>query len=265
MTSTEKLQYLKIGLSLPGATAEDLQIFHDIPECFEILELPGELVNDAHKLIQENNLLQEFEVLNFRNLLPANLTTQLTTADTAIVQEYKKQLRELFARAHHCHAEHISIDPDWEALYQDEQRMKILDDVLRSTAGDRKYYDLTLALTVRFPGSGQVQLPESVKLLRQLANYRVKLALDINPHELLNSSVDWAALLRHFRFDTVCIRFCYLSELGNKLLYKHIEPVIKAVSSWQQEVNIYIAPSGRADLNELAETVKAITNESTQK
>ncbi|MBE6379942.1 MAG: hypothetical protein E7047_03345 [Lentisphaerae bacterium] len=262
MTNTVAANQLKVGLSLPYTEPDDLQNIHDIPECFELLELSGELVAGLDKLRSEHSVLREFELVNFRNLLPASLTGQLTTAGSAIVNEYKKRLRELFALAHCCHAECVSIDPDWEAVLEDDSRIKVLEDVLRSSAGDRHLYNLNLALSVRFPGTGQMPLTESVKLLHKLSGYRVGLALDINPHELLNSNIDWAKLLKHFRFDTSCIRFCYLSELGNKLLYRHIEPIIKVIKSWQREINVYIAPSGRADLAELAETAQAINTES---
>lgn len=255
-------QFLRFGISLPCTARESLQEIAEIPECFEKLELSGELIHDTANLRRESPLLSEFEEINFRNILPETLTGQLTQADGTIINEYKKQLRELFMRAHECGSSYVSIDPDWEALFSSEHRRRILDDVLRSTAGDREYYNITLAITVRIARDGVLAPEKSLEFLRSINNYRVKLVLDINPHELRKSQTDWQKVLKMFRFDTAAVRFCYPSELGNKLLYTHIEPFVEALKKWQQETVIYIAPSGRADFNELAETVKAINSES---
>ena len=85
-----------------------------------------------------------------------------------------------------------------------------------------------------------------------------KLALDINPHELINSNIEWEKLLRKFRFDAPVIRFCYASELGNKLLYQHIAPIIEVLKKLKQECFIYLAPSGKADLEELSQCANDI-------
>lgn len=265
MNKAGSTQLLPIGLSLPFTEASALQELRDIPECFELLELTGELVLQAKQLQSENEILREFDFFNFRDLLPAGLTGQLTTAGASIVNEYKKQMRELFARAHECRAEVVSIDPDWEALVKEPERLKIFDDVLRSTAGDRRYYNMDLAIAVRIPHLGVLKLAESVQLLHKLPSYRIKLVLDINPHELLKSPTDWQEELKIFRFSAACIRFCYPSELGNKLLYKHIEPIVEVLKSWKQPIPIYIAPSGRENLHELSEMIREITNESTEK
>ena len=249
---------LRIGLSLPHTDASGLENILSIPEAFDILELDGELSGQLSNINSQYPWLQDFEYFNFRNLLPASLTRQLCEENIAIIPEYKKQMRELLLRVHALHAETVSIDPDWEILSRDESRRQIFNDILCSTAGDRECCQIELVIPVRIPGSGQVNITDSVKLLYQLSNYRVKLALDIYPHELLNSNLNWADLLRHFRFDISAVRLCYESELGNKLLYKHIEPVIEVLKKFNQTINVYFAPSGRADLNELAEVAQQI-------
>ena len=98
-------------------------------------------------------------------------------------------------------------------------------------------------------------------MLNKLCCHRVKLALDIHPHELLAAPVEWEKLLANFRFNTSCVRFCYPSELGNKLLYQHIEPVVKVLKKFQQNIYVYIAPSGKADFNELADLINFIGQE----
>ena len=90
---------LKIGLSLPCCEIQELQSLYDIPEEFELLELSGELIGVAAQLMQSHPVLREFEFFNFRNLLPAKLTSQLTSAGGTIIAEYKKQLRELLSQA----------------------------------------------------------------------------------------------------------------------------------------------------------------------
>ena len=87
-------QFFTVGLSLPCTTAEALQNIHEIPECFEKLELSGELIHDAANLRWENPLWSEFEEINFHNILPENLTAQLTQSDGMIVNEYKKHARQ---------------------------------------------------------------------------------------------------------------------------------------------------------------------------
>ena len=254
----------RLGISLPCIEAAALHDIEDIPECFEVLELSGEMLSYTLNQRSEDLLLAEFEEINFRNILPANLTDQLTSADDNIVNEYKKQLRELMAQAHECGSEYVSIDPDWETLFDSAERRKVLDDVLRSTAGDRANNKLVLALAVRIPGAGVQDPVKSLDFLRSVCNYNVKLVLNINVHELLKSDIDWQEVLKSFRFDTAAVRFCYPSELGNKLLYKHIEPFIEALKKWKQETIIYIAPSGRADFTEIAGMLQAISPENDQ-
>ena len=249
---------LKIGLSLPCTELPQLEAMSSIPECFEFAELSGEVVADALLLKKSHALWSEFDLFNFRDLIPSSLTCQLTSENSVIIQEYKKQLRGLLAQAHACNATTAGIDPDWEKLFSDKERLEIFNDVLRSTAGDREFYDITLLIAVRVPGSGQFPVTQSLELLHKLSNYRVELALDIYPHELLTIQTNWDKLLAPFRFDTAAVRFCYPSELGNKLLYKHIEPVVEALKKWQRSIMLYIAPSGKADLNELAITAQAI-------
>ncbi len=249
---------LKIGLSLPCKDCTELQNFEYIPDCFEFAELSGETVADALHLHKEHNLWSEFEFFDFRDLIPPALASQITPENHMILQDFKKQLRKLFASASLCKAQNIGIDPGWENLCSDAGCRELFNDILRSTAGDREFYDLQMLLTVRLPGSGALPVTESLNLLHRLNNYRVNLALDIYPHELINSNIEWEKLLAHFRFDVKIIRFCYPSELGNKLLYQHIAPVVDAVRKWQQEVYIYFAPSGKADLDELAETAQQI-------
>ncbi len=249
---------LKTGLSLPCKDCAQLQQFEYIPGCFEFAELSGETVAEAAVLHKEHALWNEFEFFNFRDIIPPALASQLTPENAMIVQDFKKQLRKLFAHAHASKARTVSIDPAWENLCSDPECRKIFDDILRSSAGDREFYDLQMLLTIRLPGSGALPVTDSLKLLHSLNNYRVNLALDIYPHELINSSIDWTKLLSQFRFDVKLIRFCYPSELGNKLLYKHIAPVVEELRKWQQEVYIYFAPSGKADLTELAQTAQQL-------
>lgn len=254
---------LKCGLSLSCTEISQLSSYTALPECVEWLEISGELAAEAAALRSELSWMQEFDLVNFRNLLSSTLSSMLTPENQVIVPDYKKQLRELMQCARECGAREVGIDPDWEALYLDPLRRKIFDDVLRSTAGDREYFDMTLSLTVRIPGSGQTAVGNSLKLLHKLSNYRVNLALDIYPHELLNSQVDWPEILKGFRFDVSCIRFCYVSDLGNRLLYRHIEPVIKTVKAWQRPLNIAIAPSAQVDTDGLEELINAIHGEAT--
>ena len=249
---------LKIGISLPVTDSAELKNIEYIPECFEYIELSGETVNDAGKLHKSHPLFSEFSFLNFRNIISSSLTCQLTSDNKVIVQEYKKQLRALFAMASECKAQYVSIDPDWENLYCSKERMQIFNDILASTAGDRDFYNINLLISIRLPGSGALAAAESLQMLHKLPPHRIKLALDIHPHELINSNIEWEKLLRKFRFDAKVIRFCYASDLGNKLLYNHIAPVIEELKKLKQEYYIYIAPSGNADWEELAETAKAI-------
>ena len=255
---------LKIGLSLPFAETAALANIDYIPECFELIELPGEAVFDAHTLKETASCWQEFECFNFRDLIPSALTCQLSPENRMIIQEYKKKLRDLLERAHAGKAEYAGLDPDWESLAADPGKLAVFNDILRSTAGDRAYYNIDLYITVRLPGSGSCSVHESIALLHKLSNYRVKLALDIYPHELLKSQIDWQELLNKFRFETGCIRLCYQSELGNKLLFQHIEKIVKPLHKWQKEVHIYLAPSGRANYDELAETAKSIICEANE-
>ena len=255
---------LKVGLSLPFTEIADLANIDNIPECFELAELSGETVMDINNLPEKCVLREEFESINFRDLIPASLTSQLSGENTMIIQEYKKKLRDLLERAHAGKAEYAGLDPDWESLAADPGKLAVFNDILRSTAGDRAYYNIDLYITVRLPGSGSCSVHESIALLHKLSNYRVKLALDIYPHELLKSQIDWQELLNKFRFETGCIRLCYQSELGNKLLFQHIEKIVKPLHKWQQEVHIYLAPSGRANYDELAETAKSIICEANE-
>ncbi|MBE6366523.1 MAG: hypothetical protein E7052_01265 [Lentisphaerae bacterium] len=264
MNSFSGNNYLKCGLSLNAVDREQLAAYSNLPDCVEFLELSGELVLDAAELRNELPWLQELEILHFRNLISASLSSMLTPENQVIVPDYKRQLRELFACANRCGAAWVGVDPDWEVLYHDPQRREIFNDVLRSTAGDREYYDLKMTLPVRIPGSGQTAISNSLKLLYKLNNYRVDLALDIHPHELLNSQVDWEKLLHSFRFDTACIRFCYESDLGNKLLFRHIEPVIKTVKQWKRPLCIAIAPGRQLDHAGLSELIKAVNGESSE-
>lgn len=242
----------RIGLSLPFTAASELENLTELPEIFELLELPGELAVEAAALKKNHPVVQEFTRLDFRDLMPSALTGALSGQHRSIVQEYKKKLREMFALAASCNAAFVSIDPDWESLLADPDKLAVFNDVLQSTAGDREYFDLTLLIAVRVPGSGNMNINKSLALLHKISSYRVKLALDINPHELLKSELDWQSVLAPFRFEVPVGRFCYHSELGNKLLYQHIERVIAAMRSWKQPTIIYLAPGGRADWEELA-------------
>ena len=147
-------------------------------------------------------------------------------------------------------AETAGIDPDWEQLSADKNKLELFNDILRATAGDRENYQIDLAIAVRLPGSGGIPVKDAAQLLNKLCCHRVKLALDIHPHELLAAPVEWEKLLANFRFNTSCVRFCYPSELGNKLLYQHIAPIIEVLKKLKQECFIYLAPSGKADLEE---------------
>lgn len=252
---------IKFALSLPGTEKVQLDDIDNIPEIFEKLELTGDLINEAAAIQREHRSISEFTSLNFRNLIPAPLTRQLNQENGAIVQSYKQQLRELMQKAADCGAEYISLDPDWETLFTDTGKRAVFDDILRSTAGDREYSQLSVAIAVRLPGSGQINAAESVNLLHKLANHKVQLALDINPHELLNADINWQDFLRHFRFDTVCVRLCYESDLGNKLMKNHIIDIIRALQIWQRKITVCLAPSGAADITGLAQLAESIKTE----
>ena len=252
---------IKCGISLPFTDIADFRALDDLPEAFEFVELRGDVVKSAALLQKEHPVLQEFEFFNFRDLIDSSLTCQLTPENRAIVQEYKKELRELFNYANNCGAETAGIDPDWEQLSADKNKLELFNDILRATAGDRENYQIDLAIAVRLPGSGGIPVKDAAQLLNKLCCHRVKLALDIHPHELLAAPVEWEKLLANFRFNTSCVRFCYPSELGNKLLYQHIEPIVKVLKKFQQNIYVYIAPSGKADFNELADLINFIGQE----
>ena len=120
---------LKIGLSLPCTDCGELQTFEHIPECFEYAELTGETLAGVSQLHKEHPLWSEFEFFNFRNIISSALTCQLTSENQVIVQEYKKELRKLLAQAQACKAKCVSIDPDWENLCGNHERLQIFNDV----------------------------------------------------------------------------------------------------------------------------------------
>ena len=252
---------IKCGISLPFTDIADFRTLDDLPEAFELVELRGDMAKSASVLQKEHPVLQEFDFFNFRDLIDSSLTCQLTHENRAIVQEYKKELRELFSYAHNCGAETVGIDPDWEQLSADKNKLELFNDILRATAGDRENYRIDLAIAVRLPGSGGIPVKEAAQLLNKLSSHRVKLALDIHPHELLTTPIEWERLLTNFRFNTSCVRFCYASDLGNKLLYQHIEPIVRVLKKFRQSVYVYIAPSGKADFNELADLINFIGQE----
>jgi len=117
-------------------------------------------------------------------------------------------------------------------------------------------------IPVRIPGAAGRAAREAAGWLLHLAGTQVGLALDINPHELLRQQIDWDDLLAPFRFEADAVRLCYESELGNRLLYVHVQALLTALRRWRRDVAVYLAPSGRADWNALAEVVRMAEKES---
>ncbi len=261
MSETEGVHFqpFNFGFSMPPG--HEPENWPELPECFEVLELPGGALDLPLETVQAYLDAQEFERVNFRDLAPGNLSAQVTLESGVIVQEYKTQLRRLSELAHRFHAATAGLNPDWETIVRDPDRVRVLNDIFQSTAGDREYYHLEFNLAVRMPGAGTVAPVQSLNLLNRLSGYRVKLALDINPHEMLAAPPDWHKVLTPFRFEVSTVRLCYESELGNQLLYKHIAPILQALCSWRREINLYFAPSGRADLHGLADVVQQANRE----
>jgi len=258
MSATER--FLKFGLSLTPE-AGGVAALPELPECFELLELPGTVLDDPGALCDYLGR-EQFAGCDFRNLIPAKITREVTDQNPAIAAEYKEQLRRLMALAHEFGAAAVGLDPDWEMLCDYPAQLAVFNDILRSTAGDRAGTRLDFQLAVRIPGAGSHSAAEALPWLNRLVNDRVQLALDINPHELLSREIDWASTLAPFRFEVDTVRLCYESELGNRLLYQHVAGLLAALRGWRREVAVYLAPSGRADYAELAELARRAAQES---
>ncbi|MPN00656.1 hypothetical protein SDC9_147852 [bioreactor metagenome] len=258
MSTPERL--LKFGLSLTPE-AGGVAALPALPECFELLELPG-MVLDEPGVLSDYLGREQFAGCDFRNLIPAKITREVTDQNPAIAAEYKEQLRRLMALAHEFGASGVGLDPDWEMLCDYPAQHAVFNDILCSTAGDRAGLRMDFQLTVRIPGTGSRPAGAALQWLNRLVNDRVKLALEINPHELLNREIDWSSTLTPFRFEVDTVRLCYESELGNRLLYQHVAGLLEALRGWRREVAVYLAPSGRADYDELAELAHRAMQES---
>ena len=249
----------RFGLSLnPGAGGA--AALPELPEIFEMLELPGSVLETPealHRYLKR----EEFTHCDFRDLIPARLSREVTGESRAIVTEYKEQLRKLLLLARDFGAQGVGIDPDWEVLSTDHAATAVWNDILRATAGDRALAGVTLRIPIRIPGASGRAAAEMLPWLHRLANYRLAPVPDINPHELLNRKIDWDAVLEPFRFEVDTVRFCYESELGNRLLYSHVAAILQCLRRWRRELAIYLAPTGPADLKVLAELIREAEKE----
>ena len=251
---------LKFGLSLPLGNG-GVAALPALPDAFELLELPGSALDEPTAL-KEFLRREDFADCDFRDLIAAPLSREITGESRAIVTEYKEQLRRMLKEAAGFGAQYAGIDPDWERLCADPAATAVLNDILRATAGDRMASGIRLRIPVRIPGTAGRAAQEAAAWLLRLAGSQLSLALDVNPHELLHQKIDWDTLLAPFRFEVDVVRLCYESELGNQLLYVHVQTLLAALRRWRREIAIYFAPSGRADLEALAEVVRAAEKES---
>ena len=251
---------LKFGLSLPLGSG-GVAALPALPDAFEVLELPGGALDETAAL-KEFLRREDFACCDFRDLIAARLSREITGESRAIVTEYKEQLRRMLKEAASFGAQCAGIDPDWERLSADPAATAVWNDILRATAGDRMASGIRLRIPVRIPGTAGVAVRKAAEWLLRLAGSQLSLALDVNPHELLHQKIDWDEALTPFRFEADVVRLCYESELGNQLLYVHVQTLLAALRRWRREVTIYFAPSGRADLEALAEVVRAAEKES---
>lgn len=251
---------LQFGLSLPLGS-QGVAALPQLPDVFEILELPGNALDEPAAL-KSYLKREDFPACDFRDLIAARLSREITGESRAIVTEYKDQLRRMLKQAGEFGAQAVGLDPDWEKLCADPAATAVWNDILRATAGDRMAAGIRLRIPVRVPGTAGRAAREAADWLLRLAGSQLSLVLDVNPHELLRQQTDWFDMLAPFRFAVDAVRFCYESELGNQLLYVHIQPFLAALRRWRREIIVYLAPSGRADLEALAEVVQAAEKES---
>ncbi|MBQ9337948.1 MAG: hypothetical protein IJS14_11705 [Lentisphaeria bacterium] len=189
---------------------------------FRAAELPSEYL--AGLPVNElENLRKRYPVLHCGNLLTPSLATLILDAGRNMQREFVRTCAGIFRRMADLKLPAAALDFSLQQTLRDAGRRKILSGLLRELHPALHETGVTLLLPVRLPLPDPAWKETVTGFLRGTMIPRLKLRLEIYPHELKQdfSPEDLAGT---FRLETGSVLFCCNADCGNRLLRQHLTP-----------------------------------------
>ena len=197
------------------------------PECadrknFQAAELPFEYLSGLPDFELEK-LRKRYRLLHCGNLLAPSLTTLILDAGKNMQREFVRTCAGLFRRLAELQLSAGALDFSLVQTLQDDERRKILSGLLRKLHPALQETGITLLLPMRLPLTDPALREKITGFLRDTMIPRLKLRLEIYPHEL-KQDFSPEALAGTFRLETGSVLFCCNADCGNRLLRQHLTP-----------------------------------------
>ena len=189
---------------------------------FQAAELPFEYLAGLpeHEL---EKLRKRYRLLHCGNLLAPSLTTLILDAGKNMQREFVRTCAGLFRRMAELQLPAGALDFSLVQTLRDDERRKIFFGLLRKLHPALQETGITLLLPVHLPLPDPAWKVKITGFLRETMIPRLKLRLEIWPHELKQdfSPEDLAGT---FRLETGSVLFCCNADCGNRLLRQHLTP-----------------------------------------
>ena len=244
------------GLSLRSAGAE----VKAPPEFCRMLELPGEVLDDASvrewsRMCADRNI--EWGV---RDLLDPGLSRRLAEENDTLRIEAFRKLETRIGRATANGAEWASFDLDAGRAVEDPDYASSLSAVLLQIGGVLAGASgkLPLLLPVRIPAPGRAAEPERLLKFRHALPFPgVRFVFELHPHE--PGALEWTGR-ELLRFEARWWRVCFDPASGNKLSAGALSRFLDFGEEAPEAMRLFFSPESSGDddmvLKQLSETAE---------
>jgi hypothetical protein len=232
------MKNISYGISLAACGSAPRGGIKNLPRCFELLELPGHMLDDINLFRQLS--MSTVGAVNITELIDNSVSASIAMQSDKIILDFKRQISKRLG-AMNFPVDSVIMDMGLAEAFENEECKNKLAGLIRELAMSLHILDVKLALPLRIPGCDDTFMRFCLDFKRELMTPWLCFSADIHPHELGKTFVP-EEILRWIRFDIAVLRVHYEPETGNRLVDKAIKPWLEFLSESAFEGKVVFSP-----------------------
>ena len=236
----------------------------DISQClqlldnsfFENIEIPGTWLesHDLESALERTSL----NITGVTNIIEASVAASIADYNDTIKNGFIEKVYLLLNKLDDLRITCSSIDPGVATQFASDTKTAERAALLRRIAPKLYTKDAIMNIPLRIPSVADIPRGGYVNFLQKTMCGKIRLAVNIHPHERISRTP--AEILEEFRFFIDTISFIYEPETGNLLVRKVIDPWLEAAEKLDFTGPVIFRPivSGSDKLAEAAENLKKV-------
>ncbi len=228
------------GISLVYGPDQMAQSLKGLPrEVFSGLEISGQSVENESVLQKLGGA--GFAVSNIRNVFDSSLTSIISEQPDRIAEDFRTRFSSFCEKAAECGASTLTMDFGFDSAFEKPIIEAPRIEFVKSLAPLIHNADFRLLLPVRIPSAPGSSAVFYNSIIRKVMSDRVRLSIDIYPHEIVRGFQPDEAL-RPYRFTMELLRLVYEPEAGNILVEKTIRQWLEPLAALDYDGTVVFCP-----------------------